>query len=390
MYKCTIIGISDSRQQWFPPHVRTLLETGKVFSGGSRHHDIMLPHLPDGAQWINITVPLSSVFKAYEKADEVIVFASGDPLFYGFAATVRRECPACEIHTIPTFHSLQLLAHRMCLPYQDMRVVSLTGRPWDRLDEALLRNEALIGCLTDHQHTPAAIWERMQTYGYTNYRMTVGALLGNEEREQVVAFQEGVEYAHPNCVILEQTSPRTRPFGIPDQAFQLLDGRTRMITKMPIRLCTLSALDLSDKQTFWDIGCCTGSISIEAKLHFPHLHIHAFERREEGRGLMQENTRRFGTPGIHVHIGDFCTQDLSVLPAPDAVFIGGHGGQLADIVSKVRRVLPSGGCIVFNAVSEVSRQLFTLSTKAEGMTCEVFHHIALDQFNPITILKARL
>ena len=98
-----------------------------------------------------------------------------------------------------------------------------------------------------------------------------------------------------------------------------------MITKMPIRLLSLSMLDLINRERFWDIGFCTGSVSIEAKLLFPHLHITSFEIREEGRKLMTENCHRFGTPGIEAIIGDFLSVDLSALEAPDAIFIGGHG-----------------------------------------------------------------
>lgn len=72
---------------------------------------------------------------------------------------------------------------------------------------------------------------------------------------------------------------------------------------MPVRLLTLSMLDLHNRHSFWDIGFCTGSVSVEAKLQFPHLHITAFEVREEGRELLEKNSRKFGTPGITGVIG---------------------------------------------------------------------------------------
>ena len=90
-----------------------------------------------------------------------------------------------------------------------------------------------------------------------------------------------------------------------------LSGREKMITKMPIRLLSLSMLDLRNRERFWDIGFCTGSVSIEAKLLFPHLHITSFEIREEGRKLMTENCRRFGTPGIEAIICLLYTSDAA-------------------------------------------------------------------------------
>ncbi len=385
--KYVVIGITDSRKQWFPPEVMEIIKAGKVFSGGKRHHEIMMDFLPKNAVWIDITIPLSDVFRQYEAYDDIVVFASGDPLFFGFANTIQRECPGCEMKVYPSFNSLQMLAHRMCLPYHDMHVVSLTGRPWDKFDEALINGEPLIGVLTDKKNTPQAIWQRMQDYGYTNYTMTIGENLGNEEKERIY------ETSCPprgslNCLILQKTSIRPRPFGIPEAEFHLLNGRAKMITKMPIRLMSLSLMQLRERKTMWDVGFCTGSVSIEAKLQFPHLKITAFEVREEGRELMEINSRKFGVPGIDAVIGDFLQLDLSDYPKPDAVFIGGHGGKLPEMMEKIYSELTEGGVIVMNTVVQSSYDAFMESAKKLNMTLEEPVRIALDDFNPITILKA--
>ena len=390
--KYVVIGITDSRHQWFPPEVMEIIKAGKVFSGGKRHHEIMRDFLPEDAVWIDITVPLSDVFRQYEAYDDIVVFASGDPLFFGFANTIQRECPGCEMKVYPSFNSLQMLAHRMCIPYHDMHVVSLTGRPWDKFDEALINGEPLIGVLTDKKNTPQAIWQRMQDYGYTNYKMTIGENLGNEESERIYHLPCTI-YNLPtpnslNCLILQKTSTRPRPFGIPESEFHLLDGRTKMITKMPIRLMSLSMMQLRERKTMWDVGFCTGSVSIEAKLQFPHLKITAFEVREEGRELMEINSRKFGVPGIDAVIGDFLQLDLSGYPKPDAVFIGGHGGKLPEMMEKIYSELTEGGVIVMNTVVQSSYDAFMESVKKLNMTLEEPVRIALDDFNPITILKA--
>lgn len=396
MKKCWIIGISDSREQWLEPKVREVIASGRVFSGGKRHHEIMEEQLPEGAEWIDITVPLSGVFAEYEKHEEVVVFASGDPLFYGFANTVQRECPDAEMVVYPSFNSLQMLAHRMNLAYHDMRMVSQTGRPWLPLDEALINGEKLIGILTDRKKTPQVIAKRMLEYGYDNYTVSIGENLGNENDEKLwlhkglkeVAEESGV-FAIPNCMILQKTHDRTRPLGIPEGDFHLLNGRTKMITKMPIRLLSLSMLDLRHRHSFWDVGFCTGSVSIEAKLQFPHLNITAFEVREEGRELMEANSKKFGTPGITTVIGDFLNTDISGYERPDAVFIGGHGGKLKEMIRKLHEVLKDDGVIVFNSVSEESRQMFIEEIENVGMKIVNETRIAIDDHNPIYILKAQ-
>ncbi|MGM9754318.1 MAG: precorrin-6y C5,15-methyltransferase (decarboxylating) subunit CbiE, partial [Parabacteroides sp.] len=340
-----VIGINDAAQQeelgLRNEELVRVIASHRVFSGGVRHHELVAALLPASYEWIDIKVPLDAVFARYQEhqQEEIVVFASGDPLFFGFANTIRNRMPEAQIQLYPTFNSLQLLAHQLVMPYQGMRIVSLTGRPWHELDRALIEQATQIGVLTDRVHTPATIAVRLLAYGFDNYRMAIGERLGNRTLQRIrqCTLEEAtkLDYEQPNCLILTCEQPKPRLFGIPDKAFAHLDGREKMITKMPIRLLSLSLLDLRERSHFWDIGFCTGSVSIEAKTQFPHLHIEAFEIREAGRPLMEENVRRFHTPGIETHIGDFLEADLTSLAAPDAVFIGGHGGKLIEIVERI-------------------------------------------------------
>jgi len=426
-----VIGITDNPEPFFPPEVLEIIKNGKVFSGGKRHHEIVAPLLPKDAKWIDITAPLDNVFTQYQsqtsnlKPQTIIVFASGDPLFFGFANTIRRKMPEAEMVVYPTFNALQMLAHRLVMPYHDMRIVSLTGRPWQAFDKALIERAEKIGVLTDREHTPSAIAQRMLDYGYTNYNMSVGEHLGNPSLEKVstLTLEEAAEhdFDHPNCLILNTNdhklimnfsqiiiSDNSCPihgnscsnhiFGIPDSAFVLLDGREKMITKMPVRLLTLQTLDLPRRHVLWDIGFCTGSVSIEACLQFPHLTVCAFEIRPECEAIIHENARKFGAPGIDIHIGDFLETDITAIPRPDAVFIGGHGGRLKEIMAKVLTVLAPDGVIVFNSVTSPvvskttgrpgSRQLWDEACAALHLSQEPPLQIRLNDYNPIEILKA--
>jgi precorrin-6Y C5,15-methyltransferase (decarboxylating) len=167
-----------------------------------------------------------------------------------------------------------------------------------------------------------------------------------------------------------------------------------MITKMPIRLLTLQTLALPKRHVFWDIGFCTGSISIEARLQFPQLHIEAFEIRPECEAIIHENARRLGTPGISVHIGDFLKTDIASFPRPDAVFIGGHGGKLKEMIAKVLTVLADDGVIVMNSVKAPkvltdSQQLWDETCEEFGLRQEPPMKIVIDEHHPIKILKCR-
>lgn len=390
MSRFYIIGIDDNGGREFPPEVREIVSSHRVFSGGKRHYELVKGCLPEGAVWIDITVPLEGVFAQYEGCPEVVVFASGDPLFFGFANTVRKRLPEAEVRVFPWFNSLQLLAHRLVMPYHDMHVVSLTGRPWHDFDRALIEGREKIGVLTDRKHTPAVIAARMLEYGYDNYRMCTGEMLGNEaERVRRMDLEEAAKegFAFPNCLILERTRVRHRPFGIPEGEFHLLDGRAKMITKMPIRLLTLSMLDLHDRRSFWDVGFCTGSVSIEAKLQFPHLQVTSFEVREEGRALMEANSHQFGVPGIVPVIGDFTEADLSAYPLPDAAFIGGHGGKLRRILEILEERLLPEGVVVCNAVTAETYSQLCAWAADFGFAVAGDTEIAIDAFHPIRVVK---
>ncbi|MFR9650785.1 MAG: precorrin-6y C5,15-methyltransferase (decarboxylating) subunit CbiE [Rikenellaceae bacterium] len=391
--KFYIIGIDDNSQPRLGAEVESIVYRGKIFSGGIRHRQIVANLLPPDVEWIDITPPMEQLMERYRSYDEVVVFASGDPLFYGFAQTIQRLIPDAEIVTFPYFNSLQQLAHSLTMAYQDMHVVSLTGRSWHKFDEALIRGYEMIGVLTDNrEHTPRKIAQRMVDYGYDNYQISVGELLGNSERERVqtmgVAQVAECDFAYPNNMILKRLSPRKRYFGIPDSEFKLLDGREKMITKMMIRLAALSQLNLSEGQNFWDIGFCTGSISIEAKMQFPHLHITAFEIRERCDQIIESNMRHLGTPGIDYRVGDFISAELDGLAPPDSIFIGGHGGRLHEIMGRIVPRLSDGGVVVMNSVSRESYELFHAAATAHSLKIEGETTISLDSFNQITILKA--
>lgn len=392
MLRFLVIGINDNPQPAFTGEVKRVIDGGKVFSGGLRHHEIVGNILPDGAQWIDITVPLSDVYRQYRDVDDkIIIFASGDPLFFGFATTLQREFPDVDIKVYPTFNSLQTLAHRIVMSYHDMIIVSLTGRPWNAFDAALIEGRNKIGILTDRQHTPSAIAERMLHYGYVEYQMYVGEHLGNTEAERVVRYSleeaATTDFSFPNCLIITKNNNSSFQMGLPDNAFAILDGRPKMITKMPIRLLSIQALGLTCGSVLWDIGFCTGSISIEAKRMYPSIDVVAFEIREEGRELMEENTRRFRTPGITTVIGDFMEQDVTTFPQPTSVFIGGHGGKIVQIVARVAQLLPKGGIVVMNSVSEKSRTLFIGACQMFGLSLVSCNSIQLNDYNKIDILK---
>ena len=395
-HEFTLVGLNDAAEPQFPNEVIQAIEAHRVFAGGARHKALIKHLLPLDYTWYTIKAPIDDVLHQLDSAQEpILVFASGDPLFYGFGATLQRTFPNAEYRYFPTFNSLQLLAHRVGLPYQKMANASVTGRSWQELDAALIRAEHLIGVLTDKHKTPVAIAQRMLDYRFLEYEMIIGeALGGKNERIKICSLQESQEliFKDLNSVILKKVSPSPRYFGIDENKFLGLPGRPNMITKMPFRLVSLSQLNLKSAQTFFDIGFCTGSITIEARLLFPHLQIAAFEKRSECEAIFQENARRFHAPGVQVIMDDFLTADIELALKThitlDAAFIGGHGGKLYEIFKRLAPLQKQGARVVLNAVKPENARLFNTVAKASGYKVLEPIDLSLNSHNPITILTA--
>ena len=382
-----LIGIGNHPTPLLTEEVRTLIKKTSTFSGGKRHYELVKTHLPQNHSWIEISGKMDVVIEAYKKSNEpVMIFTSGDPFFYGFGNTLQRYLPEAAVQSFPYFNSIQRLCQKTQTNYNDLQSVSVHGRDWSALDTALISDLSLIGVLTDGKKTPTEISKRLLQYGFDNYQITVGEELDGDkeiiESHQLEACTQ-LDYAPLNCILLKKTHSKETPFGIPDDQFIPLDNRPNMITKMPIRLTTLQALQLNNASTFWDIGSCTGSVAIEAKRHFPHLKVLAFEKREVCKSIIQKNTEQLSSPGIEIIIDDFFNLDLSQYSCPDVIFIGGHGNRLKEMIHKIHALNPSVR-MVTNAVQESSSQTFIkelgqLNYSIDTTTLQV------DQHNKISI-----
>lgn len=385
-----LIGISNHAIPKLNTDVLELIEQSTVFSGGKRHYQLVKSFLPYNHTWIEISGKMDTLIKQYNGFDSsIVVFASGDPFFYGFGNTLQRLVPNTKLKAFPYFNSIQLLCHKTQTNYNTLKSVSIHGRDWSALEEALIQRNELIGVLTDNKKTPAEIAKRMLQYGFDNYSITIGeALDGDEENIEQLDLATCSHKTHNNlnCVLLKQTVFKDKPFGIADDAFIPLTNRPNMITKMPIRLSTVNTLQLHNKKVFWDIGSCTGSVAIEVKQQYPHLKIVAFEKRTACAAIIQKNTERFSTPGINIVIDDFFNLNLKEFPIPDVVFIGGHGGRLKELIYIIHQLNPSVR-MVTNAVTANSTQIFIEELSKLNYTIHT-SSIQVNEHNKISIHTA--
>ncbi|OHX68457.1 bifunctional cobalt-precorrin-7 (C(5))-methyltransferase/cobalt-precorrin-6B (C(15))-methyltransferase [Flammeovirga pacifica] len=391
----TVVGIGNHPQLQLSSDIENLINTGKVFSGGKRHYEIVQSILPKDHIWIEISGAMQKVISSFTQYDQkVIIFASGDPLFFGFGNTIKRLLPEAKMTVYPYFNSIQRLAHKTQVNYSDIKTISLHGRhTWKPLDISLIQGESLIGILTDNDHSPQKIAKRLLEHNYTNYQVIVGEELdGSDEKIQILSLENAQalhEVKKLNCILLIKKAELFIPRSFEDRSFQTLEGRPGMITKQSIRTLSLESLSLWDKSCFWDIGSCTGAIAIEAKLNYPKLNVFAFEKRIECEDIIDSNTKSHFCPGVNISINDFFDEDLNSYSVPNAVFIGGHGNRLRELIVKVDKVLQENGIVVMNTILEKSYQTFM--AVFDELKYELKHpvKIKLNEYNTVHILVAQ-
>ena len=136
--------------------------------------------------------------------------------------------------------------------------------------------------------------------------------------------------------------------GIPDELFERTEKVP--ITKEEVRTIQLSKARLTPGQTVFDIGCGSGSISIEASLQIENSgKVFAIDYDSNAIELTKKNIEKFGVSNVSVIFGN-AKDKISELGTADAIFIGGTGGDTKEIVELCQDKLKSGGRIVIGII----------------------------------------
>ena len=136
--------------------------------------------------------------------------------------------------------------------------------------------------------------------------------------------------------------------GIPDDLFERAEKVP--ITKEEVRTIQLSKARLLPGQTVFDIGCGSGSISIEAAIQIEKKgKIFAIDYDLNAIELTKKNIEKFGISNISIILGN-AKEKIKELGKADVIFIGGTGGDTKEIVELCEDKLKSGGRIVIGII----------------------------------------
>jgi cobalt-precorrin-6B (C15)-methyltransferase len=136
--------------------------------------------------------------------------------------------------------------------------------------------------------------------------------------------------------------------GIPDELFERVEDVP--ITKEEVRIIQISKARLSPGQIVYDVGCGSGSISIEAANQIGSSgKVFSIDIDPNAVELTKKNLAKFQISNVSVVLGN-AMQKISELPTADAIFIGGTGGETAEIVKLCESKLKQGGRIVIGTI----------------------------------------
>jgi cobalt-precorrin-6B (C15)-methyltransferase len=136
--------------------------------------------------------------------------------------------------------------------------------------------------------------------------------------------------------------------GIPDEYFERTEKVP--ITKEEIRTIQLSKARLKPGFTVYDIGCGSGSISIEAAIQIEKTgKVIAIDYDENAVELTKKNIEKFGISNISVIHGN-AKEKILELGKADSIFIGGTGGDTKEIVQLAEDKLNPGGRLVIGII----------------------------------------
>lgn len=136
--------------------------------------------------------------------------------------------------------------------------------------------------------------------------------------------------------------------GIPDGQFERTEEVP--ITKEEPRAIQISKARLSEGATVYDVGCGSGSITVEAALQVGSGgRVYAIDVDPKAIELTKKNLAKFGISNAEVILAD-AKAVIAGLPQADAVFVGGTGGDTQQIVRMCHERLRPGGRIVVGVI----------------------------------------
>ena len=356
--KIPIVGVGPDGLAGLTLRSRELLTSAELVFGS----DQVLRLLPElTAERVRIGTDLPSIverIKTNAGGKRMAIVSIGDPLFYGTARYLCDKVGPDLFEVVPHISSMQLAFARLKETWEEAYLTDLSTKS---LDDVLdkIRGAETVGLFTSEAYTPGRIAQELLARGIDYFRATVCENLGGKD-ERITQSElndlQTMAFDPLNILILkrlpdrpdaQRTGSKLSRFGNPDDLFAQSRPKSGLITQAEVRVLALAQMDLHTADVAWDVGAGSGSVAIEiAQLVTPGV-VYAIEQDAADFHLISANLETFGVNNVKPVFGT-APAVFTGLPAPDAIFIGGNGGEISRLLEAAFTALRSGGRLVVN------------------------------------------
>ncbi len=359
-YRIQIIGIGDDGVEGLTLHSRTLLEAAEVVIGAK---NLLGFATNTEAELVPIGGNLEELKQTILGLDDrpTVMLASGDPLFYGITRYLTESIGKERFDIVPHVSSMQLAFARVKESWDDAYLSNLAIQPLDRVVDNI-RIAERVGLFTTDSIPPSVVAEALLDRRIDYFTAYVCENLGTPDEVVTQGDLQSIrdqDFGPMNVMVLvRHTGSADRPsgsrnrrlFGNPDDLFLQSRPKRGLITPSEVRCIALAEMSLRSESVVWDIGAGSGSLAIEAASIASNGQVFAIEMDAEDFGLMVENAKMFDVPAL-VPIHGQAPDAWKELPDPDAIFVGGSGRMVPDLVRQAVTRLRNEGRIVVNVSS---------------------------------------
>lgn len=356
-------------------------------------------------QVLDIEKPMVSMYlsqqiveyiRSHEEYGDIVIALSGDVGFYSGAKKLVDALPEVEVELLCGISSAVYFASKLHTSWDDMKLMSVHGRRANII-AALSRNEKVF-TLASGAESIRQLAAELVTYGFGQVTMSVGTDLSYPQEQIITASPEQfLDYQTEGVSVALLQKQSENDFvvthGITDESF--IRGKVPM-TKEEVRSISVSKMQLRRDSIVYDIGAGTGSVSIEMARMIPEGCVYAIEQKEEAVALIRENQKKFQVPNVQIVHGK-APEAMQELEVPTHAFLGGTGGNMREIITKLQALNPKIriviNCIALESLAEITGLLQELEIKDAEITAVTIakskplghYHMMMGQ-NPVYVI----
>ncbi|MCP4888661.1 precorrin-6y C5,15-methyltransferase (decarboxylating) subunit CbiE [Rubripirellula sp.] len=374
-----IVGMGDDGIDGLTGYAKSLIDQAEVLVGTAR----MLDRINSTADHRVVGGDLDELRETIEQLPEqrTVLIASGDPLFYGIARYLTDMFGKDRFDVVPHVSSMQLAFARVKESWDDAYLCNLASQSLDQVVDQV-RTAERVGLFTTESISPSVVAEALLDRRIDYFTAYVCENLGTPgetvTRGDLPSIRDQA-FAGMNVMVLVRRkgaadrpsgSHRKRLFGNPDDLFLQSRPKRGLLTPSEVRCIALAELGLTTESVVWDVGAGSGSLAIEAASIASAGKVFAIEMDAEDYGLMVENAKMFDVPSL-IPVHGQAPEAWSDLPDPDAVFVGGTGRIVPELVAAALQRLTSDGRIVVNISSPDNLVAVQAEIESAGLRADV-------------------